>query len=228
MSDALYRGVRLLGAPFRYRVSGLQHVAAEGPALFVGNHAGSQGPIAAVLSLPLRLYPWVAAATLDPARAPQRIYDEVVERELHLHGRLGRALAACFASAGGALMRGLGVIPVERSHGLFDGGLRRSLTLLEQGRRLLVFPEDPDVPSDPATGLHPFLPGCVWVWRQYEARTGQTLPVHPFAVHGGRRAIALGPALAFERAGRRAEDVRRMAQRLQDAVAALYRGLEAR
>jgi hypothetical protein len=215
--------MRICGAPFRYRVLGLEHVAPSGPALLVANHAGSRGPLATLVSLPMRLYPWVAAATVDPLRAPQRIYDDVVQRELRLGGRAGMAVATVFARLGVGLVRAIGTIPVERDKGLFDESLQQSLEMLVAGRRLLVFPEDPDADRDPATGLQPFLTGCTWLWCLYEKRTGRRLAVHPMGVRVQTRTITIGPTLTLERDGRRRNYVRRMTQRLQEAVAGLCR-----
>jgi hypothetical protein len=221
MGDTLYRLMRLCGVPFRYRVLGLEHVAHDRPAIFVANHAGSRGPLATLVSVPIRFYPWVAADTVDPLRAPQRIYDDVVHGELGLSGKLGMALATVFARLGVGLVRAIGTIPVERDKGLFDESFQRSLEMLIAGRRLLVFPEDPDAAVDPATGLQPFLTGCTWLWYLFEERTSRRLAVHPMGVQVRSRKIAIGPKLVLEHGGKRRDDVRRMTQRLQDEVAVL-------
>jgi hypothetical protein len=175
--------------------------------------------------VPVRFYPWVAAATVDPVRAPKRIYDDVVHGELGLSGRLGMAVATVFARLGAGLVRAVGTIPVERDKGLFDPSLKQSLKMLSQEKRVLIFPEDPDAPLDPATGLHPFLTGCTWLWYWYEQRTRQRLPVYPMGVHLTARRIAIGAAMALERGGERDDQIRRTTQRLQETVAHLCRSL---
>lgn len=193
MSDALYRAIQLCGRAARYAVRGLEHVA-PGAALFIGNHLGSQGPIRAILSLPVRLHPWVIQQMAEHRLAPPYLYNDFVAKELHWLGWRGHALSWLLAQVAVTLIRGVGAVPVAKQDGLYGATYRQSLVLLEQGRRLLIFPEDPAQPADPATGRHPFGNGFAWLCHLYAREAGRPLPVHPFAVLPVQQLVAVSPA----------------------------------
>jgi hypothetical protein len=131
-----------------------------GPGVIVANHMGSIGPVAICSSLPMRLYPWVLGATVDPVKAPEMIRNDFVEKIFHLEPPESEALAEAICKISTPLLMGLGCIPVPDSHeaqvALFD----RSLDLLKQGKFLLIVPEDPvGEPIDSLTGIRPFKHG---------------------------------------------------------------------
>lgn len=225
MGDRLYRIIRRCGAPFRFRVFGLHHLKVQ-PALFVGNHSGSTGPLQAIITLPVRLHPWVIRDMTDFRLAPAYLYDDFIHPTWHLKGRLGRIVSTLVARLAVWLINGIGSIPVTKEYGLFDGSLRRSLELLQAGRSLLIFPEDAKGPLDPRTGLYPFLTGFAWLCYLHDRANGHPVPVYPFAVHAGRRAVALGAPRTLDRQGDRRESVRRLCREIEGDIAALYRALE--
>jgi hypothetical protein len=61
-----------------------EYLPKSGPAVFVSNHLGSLGPIGVVCSLPLRLYSWILADTVDPDLAPNCVRIDFVEKDFHL------------------------------------------------------------------------------------------------------------------------------------------------
>ena len=226
MGDFLYRAVRLLRFPFAYHCAGLENVLDDGPAFYVANHLDSVGPVEVVLSVPLRFHPWVIAEMTDPKRAPRYLYDDFVGPIWHLHERFGMAVAAALSRLTVGLLLGLDCIPVDRSRRRYMGAFRRSLELLQAGRNLLIFPEDPQGPADPQTRMRPFMAGFLLLRPQYERLTGRPLPVYPVAVHRERRTVAIGVPLFFASEGKpwRAE-VEQARDQVQAAVQGLYHQL---
>ncbi len=223
MNDTLYRAARLLGSPFAYRCAGLVHIG-KGPAIYVANHLGPVGPIQVMLALPVRLYPWILAETIDPRLAGQRIYRDLVRPVWGLHGRLGRALGEIIAWPGVRFLWGLGCIAIDREHEQYMAAFRRSLALLRQGKSLLIFPEDERRPLDPATGMRPFLCGFLLLCSLYERETGAPLPIYPVAVSSERREVSIGKAIFLEPASRR-DGILRTGDRLYEDIARLWAGL---
>ncbi|HNS52627.1 MAG TPA: hypothetical protein PKO09_15785 [Anaerolineae bacterium] len=224
--NLLYSFVRLAGSPFRYRAVGLEHVAGPGPAIFVANHMGAAGPLASVLSLPIRLYPWAIAEMTDYRRATRYLYEDFVRPTWHLNGAAGLAVSFLVSRLSVTLLRGIGSISVERHRGESFGAFRRSLELLSQGRNLLVFPEDAQQPADPATRLYPWLCGFVGLCSMHERESGQRLPLYPVAVHPGTKTLAVGEAQYHAGDSSHRLEVRRTCERLRQAVADLYVALE--
>jgi 1-acyl-sn-glycerol-3-phosphate acyltransferase len=227
MSDNVYNAVRLLGSPFSYRCVGLEHVQGKGPAIYVANHLGATGPIQAILSLPVRLYPWIIAEMADFGRAPRYLYDDFVHPTWRLRGWHGRVVAALVSRIAVWLIRGVGCIAVDRNRGRFMDPFRRSLALLSEGRNLFVLPEDSKAPPDPETGICPFLRGFILLCPLYEALNGDRLPVYPVAVSSRCRVVSVGAPLYYEARGRRRDDILRLGGRLEQTVREMYRDLEA-
>jgi len=218
MSGLLYRALRLFGSPFRYRCIGSENIRDGGPAIYAGNHLGGLGPIQAILSLPLRLYPWVIAEMADYGRAPSYLYDDFVHPTWRLRGRFGRVAAAIVSRFSVTLIKGLGCVAVDRNRGQVIGGFRASLALLLGGRNLLIFPEDPQGPLDAETRMRPFLSGFLWLGCKYERATGRQLPVYPLAVSDHCRTVSVGRPIFFDDRGDRRRDVRRVCDQLEGQV----------
>lgn len=227
MGDTLYRAIRLLRFPFAYRCVGLENVRDGGPAIFASNHLDSVGPVEVILSVPVRFYPWVIAEMTDPGRAPRYLYDDFVGPICRHDERLGLPIATVLSRLTVGLLRGLGCIPVDRHRHRTVSAFRRSLALLEAGKNLLVFPEDPKSPADPATRIRPFLAGFLLLCPQYARAAGRPLPLYPVAVHRERRVVEIGAPLSFAAAGTyERADVLRMRDQVQEAVVRMYRELE--
>lgn len=226
MGDRFYRVARLTGAPFRFQVLGWERVTAL-PALFVANHLGSTGPIEVILSLPVRLHPWVVADMADRRLAPPYLYDDFVAPVWRLGGPAGRAVSWAVAQIAVSLIRGLDSVPVRKQHGLFDACFRRSLALLRDGRSLLIFPEDRDGALSTETQMKPFLHGFGWLCYLHSRGNGAPLPVYPVAIHHQRRTVAVGEPRHLPAApGERRERVRRLCSDVEQDIVALYRALE--
>lgn len=222
MGDATYHMLRALGYPFTYRVVGYEHILPDAPAVFIANHLASTGPIQVVLSLPIRFYPWVIAELADPMRAQEYLYADFILPVCPLTGWVGKLVARLVAGIAVALIHALGCIPVDRSRGRYLEAFRRSLALLTQGQSLLIFPEDPSGPLDPATQLRPFMFGFIYLCYLYRRETGKDLPIYPLAVVPARRLVAVGQAQYFRAAGHARSDILLMRDRLQTAEEALY------
>jgi|GEM_PF-306128 len=223
-SDSFYRVARFLGSPFAYRCVGTENITGAGAAIFIANHLGSTGPIECILSLPLRLYPWVIANMTDPQRAPAYIYDDFVRPELHLSGWMGKLMAALLGRIAAALLTGLGAISVDGARHWTAPAFRQSLELLGRGRNLLIFPEDAKGPLEIDTQMHPFLYSFVWLCHAHQRKTGDRMPVYPVAVVSTSKTVEIGAPLYFaldETTGVRTS-YQQFCDQMEDAVRSLY------
>ena len=228
MEEPLYHALRLLGAPFRFRVMGMEHVRTGGPAVYVANHCGNLGPVVIVLSVPLRFYPWVKADLLDPRRSPAHLYREFGQRTLHLSPGPGMALMRVISWITVPLLRAIGCIPVESQGFYTSDAFRRSLGLLMQGANVLIFPEDALRPLDEETMLHPFNMGFVQLCRLYRRMALADLPLYPVAVSPPARAIAIGEPQFYREDGdgHWRERIQEFGAHIQAEVGRMIRALE--
>ncbi len=221
--DRLYHALRLLGTPFRYSCNGQEILPDQQPVLFVSNHCGPIGPVACVLSLPRRVYPWIVVDMLDPKRIVPYLYQDFITNSLHLQGPFGWFLAKAIAKIALPLLQGLGCIAVDRYDVRFFGAFHRSLELLEAGKSLLIFPEDPLLPINPETGMRPFMSGFLWLCVLYERKTGKRLPVIPTAVIPSKRRIILEEPMFLPTLQSPKEDMRKLAQEIEIKVSRLLK-----
>ena len=68
---------------------------------------------------------------------------------------------------------------------------RSTLDLLEAGRFLLIFPEDPSQSPDPRTKMSAFQKGFTRLGELYYQRTQRILQYYPVMVHAGERIVRL-------------------------------------
>jgi 1-acyl-sn-glycerol-3-phosphate acyltransferase len=222
MGDLLYGAIRAIGSPFRSRLTGWEQVIAGQPALFVANHLGSAGPLAAILSLPLRLYPWVIADMTD-ARAPAYLLDDFIGPSWHLEGRAGLLTSELVGRLARGLINGIGAVAVEKNKGLFDDSYQRSMELLLRGKHLLIFPEAREGEADPQTHMRPFHCGFGWLCHLYQRETGRPLSVYPTAVCPATHTVRLGTPTTLGLAHRRSRDIRAFCRDVEQQVGQLYR-----
>jgi hypothetical protein len=227
MKDIFYKTLHLLGSPFAYDCIGLKNIQSEGPAIYVTNHLGSVGPIAVILSLPIRFYPWVIAEMLDYQRAPQYLYDDFVHPELHLDGRFGMVVASFISQISVRLLNVLGSVSVDRNRGYYMSPMRQSLAMLVEGKNLLILPEDPLGPLDPEHLMRPFLCGFLLLCFKYKILTNGLLPVYPLAVSSECKKVCIGHPLFFESQDPHPRYIRQFCHQLQDVVKGLYQDLQA-
>ena len=222
-SDLLYKTFTSLGFPFSYECIGLNHIRVRDPAIFVSNHLASMGPVQIVLSLPIRLYPWVMADMLDLKRAPAYLFDDFIRPSLHLQGRLGFLVSRILSQAAVRLLNGIGSIPIDRSQGVFMGPYRRSLDLLSQGKNLLIFPEDSEASLDPESDMRPFMRGFILLSPMYYHQTGRPLPFYPVAVSSQSNKIAIAKPLYYDlRHGQNREAITQFCDQLQNKIKTMY------
>ena len=178
-------------------VLGHENLPAIGPAVFVANHLGSLGPIAAGASLPFFLHPWVHADLLDPRLAPDYLRRDFVEPTLHVPPPFSHWLARGITKLHVPLLRAIGGIPVHHTPDGLHETLRQTLDLLAQGKFILIFPEDPDLPLDSQTKMRPFQKGFARLGELYYERTRNILAFHPLAVHAETRTVRAGKPIRY-------------------------------
>lgn len=176
---------------------GSEYLPRGGPAIFLGNHSGPLGPIACISAAENRLYPWIHSAMLNPQRAPTYLRTDFVEKSLRLKPPASTWVARGLARLTVPLLRDAGCIPVYSSESLrnMKVTLQASLERLLMGQCLLVFPEKPQWEEDPATHIHRFSKGVLWLVELYYLQTGLPLRIIPFSVHSAHRLIWFHPAL---------------------------------
>ncbi len=222
----VYNLGRLIGSPFSYDIVGFENITNLGPAIFIANHLGALGPIETILSVPVRFYPWIIAEMMDFKRAPQYLLDDFVHPELHLSGRFGLLFSTLLTKISVRLLQAIGAVSIDRFGGLTTEGFRRSLSLLREGKNLLIFPEDSLLPLDPETSLRHFMPGFATLCSLFQAEADILLPVYPMAVHASSETVAIGKAEYFQTRGHHREAINAFSLLVERRVRGIYLDLK--
>jgi 1-acyl-sn-glycerol-3-phosphate acyltransferase len=162
----------------------------------------------------------------DIKRSPRYLYDDFVHPDWHLNGRFGMLVSTLLSKITVRMLNSLGCVSVGRTSGWTLEGFRNSLSLLEEGKNLHIFPEDPRLPLDPDTLMCPFMSGFVGLCRMYQDAYGAQLPVYPMAVFPGTETIAIGKPEFYNKQGFRRDDIHNFTRIVEEDVHRLYLGLK--
>jgi len=182
---------------WRGKLVGEENLLKHGPAVFISNHMDALGPIAIVCSVPLRMKTWMVAEVVDKELAPAYLQKDFVERQLHFKPPFSRWFSQALCHLSVPFLNAIGCIPVY--HGDADGirkTLEMSMAALREEKYVLVFPEDPLLPADPATKMNPFMHSFARLGELYYAETGKCLEFYPLTVHP-KRFVVVGKPVTF-------------------------------
>lgn len=196
----------------------------EDPTIYVANHMGSYGPVTAMSSLPQPVYPWVAHQIIDSSLCPSYIEHDFVRAEMHLGPPLSVLISGMIGRICVALMRDLHAIPVYRDSRRVLETLRISVRLLEQGKRLLIFPEIPNRIVNEI--VNEFDTGFINVARLFFERSARVVSFLPIAIHRGRLALRVGAPIRFNPGIPFRLEKLRIKRELVERICEMYRDLE--
>ncbi|MGA2614111.1 MAG: hypothetical protein ABSG38_11740 [Spirochaetia bacterium] len=217
-----YKAVRYLF--FRARIDGRANLRSQEPLIMVANHVGSFGPVSLITSMPVRMYPWVAHEVTDLKTVAPRIQKEFLEQELHLRPPLSAWLGRVVGRICVAIMKDIGAIPVYQKSKKITATVLQSLSLLEQGKSILVFAEDSTRKVNDT--MCEFCTGFIHVARLYYRKTRKAVQFLPVAVNRRIGAIRIGMPIRFDAGKPFSAEKRRLKAELEGTVYSLYEQLE--
>jgi len=174
---------------------GEENLPQNGPAVFIANHLATNGPIGAMCTLPMRLYPWIAADMVDREKAADYLRWDFIERTLKLKPPLSMLVARLLSRITVPLLSSFGTIPAFQGYDDIQGALKTSVDLLKEGKCVFVFPEDPKLPVDEATKMTPFKKGFTRLGELFYTETGECLRFFPVIVHESRKVFVEKPVI---------------------------------
>ena len=185
VSDAVYRFVVGIIDAFLWGgdLVGEENLPESGPAVFIANHLGPKGPIACVSSIPLRLYAWIIADMVDREKAAAYLEWDFVQRTLKLKPPLSTIVARALSRITVPMLTSLGCIPAYQGYEDLQGLLKTSVSLLMEGKCLLVCPEDNQQEMDKTSKMTPFKKGFARLGELFYEAAGERLNFYPVAVH---------------------------------------------
>ncbi len=226
MSDLLAFLIKVAGAPLRFKLVGRENLPGQGPAIVVANHLGAVGPIAMMITFPIRLYPWIITDMMEVEKAPDYLYLDFIEPVWKLHGRFGRVVAKVVGMISTWLLKSLDGIPANVQVSSIQKAFKKSMLFLMNRKTLLIFPEKPLQAPDPETGIRPIATGFTWLCQMYQRQTGNSLPVIPALVHARRKVIRVGKPVELTFSDHPRQDFAVFKNLLELELKNLYREVE--
>jgi len=201
---------------------GEENLPKEGPAVFIANHLGPTGPIAVACSIPLQLHPWAVGDMMDKELAPEYLRIDFVEPRLKFKLPFSRVFSKALSKITVPMLKSLGCIPayLGGQERLYDT-LKMSLSLLLEGKCLLVFPEYSLVGSDTIARMHPFQKTVFRLGEMYHEQTGQRLLFYPVAVHESNK-VMVGKPIAYNPLNAHGVERHRLKNLLEETVKGMY------
>jgi 1-acyl-sn-glycerol-3-phosphate acyltransferase len=210
---------------FNAHLRGVKNLRSNEPVIMVANHEGAFGPVSVITSMPLEMYPWVSHEVTDLKTVAPRIQAEFLEQELHLRPPLSTYIAKVIGRICVALMKDIGAIPVYEQSKQIKTTVMRSLSLLEQGKNILVFAEDSTRKINDV--LCEFCTGFIHIAKLYYEKTRKAVQFLPVAVNRKMRGILVGRPIRFDVTKPFPQEKQRLKCELESSVLSLYRELEA-
>jgi len=223
MNDTLYR--LLVGVIDAFiwggELIGEENLPEKGPAVFIVNHLGPTGPIGAVCSIPLRLYPWIIADMVDEEKAAAYLNWDFVERTLKLKPPLSLVVAKALSRITVPMLTSFGCIPAFQGYEDVQGALKTSVDLLREGKYIFICPEDNRLEMDQASKMQPFKKGFTRLGKLYFEETGKRLDFYPVAVHESSK-VKVGNPIAYNPLNPPARERLRLRNLLEEMVRRMY------
>ena len=209
---------------FISHLRGTANLSQDGPVIMVANHVGAFGPVSVITSMPFRMYPWVAHEVTDLGTVARRIQDEFLEQELHLRPPLSTWLGRVIGRVCVALMKDIGAIPVYQKSKRIMATVAQTLSLLEQGKNILVFAEDSTKKINDV--LCEFCTGFIHVAKLYSEKTRKAVAFLPVAVNRKVHRIMVGKPIRFDVTAPFTREKQRLKAELESTVFSLYQELQ--
>lgn len=219
--DFLYKAIRaylVRSLEVRYRIG------KDEPTIFIANHEQSYGPVTAMASLPSRVIPWVTHQITDRKLCPAYIEDDFVRPEVRVSPPLSTLLAQIIGRICVGIMEDLKAVPVYKQSRRVVETIRASVRYLEQGRKLLIFPEIANIPFNDI--ICQFDTGFVGVARALFEKTRRVVTFLPIAVNRHLRALRVGEPVTFNPERAYHDERERIRATLMESICEMYREME--
>lgn len=159
-------------------------------AIYVANHSAMFGPLRYSLYMPVPISPWGAYPMLGKYKERYRYLRDVYFMQKRHKNKFAATFLAVFEAFFSIFFyRGINVIASYNDR-RFIKTIRQSMRTLEQGRAIMIFPENSA--SGYNEKLTEFFAGFVELARYYKHVNGEDIPICPVYYHSKKRKMVIG------------------------------------
>ena len=169
----------------------------EGPTVYVCSHNNLLRPLAALCWLPFDVRPWTLHVFLEREACRKQYKEYTFSRRFGMPEPLAAMLAWGASGYVSALMRSMAAIPVHRGTVKLGHTFRETVSALQAGESVLIFP-DVDY-TDDSGGIGEVYDGFLLIERFWRKVSAQPLRFVPLRLDTAARRITEGRAVSFRR-----------------------------
>lgn len=188
------------------------------PVVYVCRHRNAIGPLACLCVLPLGVRPWAFAPFMDPAACREHLANYTFPVAQKKNPVLSRVLAAVLGPLFAWLVCSTGAIPVYRNSLKVRETYQQSIKALEEGDRLVIFPDVNYAEKTGETGA--LYEGFLLLEQLWNRKNGGHIQFVPVNASVTNKTLTIGRAVSFpgEKPYREEKDqiVKRLAASLDD------------
>lgn len=194
------------------------------PCIFTCNHGELYGPIVSNLFIPYSFRPWVINEMMDRELIADYIYTYTVKRQHWIPESLKLPISRAVTPPLAWIMESLDSIPVYRNTpGELIKTFRASASAMEAGDNLLIFPENPNDPSQEKNGylqdgIGNFFTGFVSVAQVYQRKTGKSPLFVPIYADKKNRLMRFGEPVRYNEKNNKVDEQRRISDYLRSEM----------
>ena len=227
-------GIKLLMfflRPFYYhKLRGRENVPAgtDGRLVFICNHGELYGPVVTNLYIPFSFRPWTISDMMDNREnVADYCYKYTFSRQKWLPEKLKMPLSRLMAPLSIWTMRSIESIPVYRHKPReLMTTFRLSVEAMQAEDNLLIFPENPDAPSQDKPGylrrgIGEFFTGFTMLAPLYYNKTGKKAIFVPVYASREKRIITFGKGIEYNPDNQPTEEKMRIVDELRAAMLAM-------
>ena len=199
-----------------------EQIILDEPVVFVANHEKNYGPAMMQLFFPIRYRPWIIYNMLEEEVCQPYIQETFFEERLGWPTWLSKPVSRVLSPILIQWMHYTNPVPVYRGKPeRIVETFRQSITALENGDNLLIFPEKPD--ADPFSAeINEFFDGFLYLAKLYYRKTHKKLLFCPVSINPKADTISVGKMIRYNPEIEYATESENIRTHLMQQVAGLY------
>lgn len=188
----------------------------DGPTAYICSHANLRGPLATLCWLPFPVRPWVLHVFTEREACRAQYRDYTFSHRFGMPKLAAAFFAGAVSGYVSALMCSLGAIPVYRGTAQIRETFRETVTALQAGDCVLIFP-NVDY-ADTSERVGEVYEGFLLLERFWRRVSDQPLQFVPLHMSAAGRSITAGRAVCFNRSAGWKEEMRRVREALREGM----------
>ena len=215
-----YRNCRRILRLRRYGRYKLHYEAENsGAIVYICRHRNAIGPLACLCVLPLGARPWAFAPFMDPKACREHLAGYTFPITWKLGPVLSRVLAAVLGPLFAWLVCSTGAIPVYRNSLKVRETYQQSMKALEEGDRLLIFPDINYAEENGEIGA--LYEGFLLLEQLWNRKTGGHIQFVPVNVSVVNRTVTVGKGISFSGSRSYREEKDEIVKRIEETMDAM-------